>query len=61
LDSYLNDASLSSLSEVRIIHGIATGTVRQIVRQFLASHPLVNSFRSGKKEEGGDGVTVVEL
>jgi DNA mismatch repair protein MutS2 len=61
LDAYLNDASLSNLSEVRIIHGIATGTVRQIVRQFLASHPLVNSFRSGKKEEGGDGVTIVEL
>jgi len=61
LDAYLNDASLSNLSEVRIIHGQGTGTVKQIVRQFLASHPLVNSFRSGKKEEGGDGVTVVKL
>jgi DNA mismatch repair protein MutS2 len=61
LDAYLNDASLANLPEVRIIHGIATGTVRQIVRSYLASHPLVSSFRSGKREEGGDGVTVVRL
>ncbi|MDD5702034.1 MAG: endonuclease MutS2 [Dehalococcoidales bacterium] len=61
LDSYLNDASLANLPEVRIIHGVGTGTVRQIVRQFLAAHPLVSSFRSGKREEGGDGSTVVKL
>jgi DNA mismatch repair protein MutS2 len=61
LDAYLNDASLANLPEVRIIHGVATGTVRQIVRQFLAGHPLVQSFRSGKREEGGDGVTLVKL
>jgi DNA mismatch repair protein MutS2 len=61
LDAYLNDASLARLPRVRIIHGVATGTVRQIVRQFLASHPLVSSFRSGKREEGGDGVTIAEL
>jgi DNA mismatch repair protein MutS2 len=61
LDAYLNDASMANLPEVRIIHGMATGTVRQIVRQFLAAHPLVDSFRSGKREEGGDGVTIAKL
>lgn len=61
LDSYLNDASLSTLSQVVIIHGIATGTVRQITRDFLASHPLVRAFRSGKQGEGGEGATVVSL
>jgi len=61
LDSYLNDASLANLSEVRIIHGVGTGTVRQIVRDILASYPLVQSFRSGGRGEGGDGVTIVKL
>jgi DNA mismatch repair protein MutS2 len=61
LDTYLNDASQSSLSEARIIHGIATGTVRSIVREFLKNHPLAKSFRTGGRDEGGDGVTVVRL
>jgi DNA mismatch repair protein MutS2 len=61
LDGYLNEASLSGLSRVRIIHGIGTGTVRQIVREVLASHPLVTSFQPGEQGEGGDGVTIVGM
>ncbi len=61
LDDYLNEASLCGLSRVRIIHGFGTGTVRQIVREFLASHPLVTSFQPGEQGEGGDGVTIVSM
>jgi DNA mismatch repair protein MutS2 len=61
LDAYLNDAVQSSITEARIIHGIATGTVRSIVREFLASHPLVKSFRPGERDEGGDGATIIRL
>ena len=61
LDRYLNDAYLARFSQVRIIHGFGTGTVRQIVRDILASHPLVKSFRPGERGEGGGGVTVVKL
>ena len=61
LDNYLSDASLANLSEVCIIHGFGTGTVRSIVRDFVTAHPLVKAFRPGKQNEGGDGVTVVSL
>jgi DNA mismatch repair protein MutS2 len=61
VDSYLNDAVQSNLSQVRIIHGIGTGTVRSIVREYLSIHPLVKSFRPGERDEGGDGATVVSL
>ena len=61
LDAYLNDAAQSNISEARIIHGYATGTVRSIVREYLRSHPLAKSFRPGAPNEGGDGVTVVKL
>jgi len=61
LDSYLNDACLANLGEVRIIHGIGTGTVRNIVRELVASHPLVKSYRPGEQSEGSSGVTIVNL
>jgi len=61
LEGYINEASLYGLSRVRIIHGIGTGTVRQIVRETLASHPLVTSFQPGEQGEGGDGVTIVSM
>ena len=61
LDKFLNDAFLSSLKEVRIIHGYATGTVRKIVREILESHALVKSFEPGARGEGGDGVTIAHL
>jgi len=61
LEDYLNEASLANLSQVRIIHGIGMGTVRQIVREILASHPLVMSFQAGEQGEGGDGVTIVRM
>jgi DNA mismatch repair protein MutS2 len=61
LDYYLNEASLFGLSQVCIIHGIGTGTVLQIVRDILASHSLVTSFRPGEQGEGGDGVTIANM
>jgi DNA mismatch repair protein MutS2 len=61
LNKYLDSASLSNLSQVCIVHGSGTGTLRQIVRELLHSHPLVKSFRPGEKGEGGNGVTVAKL
>jgi DNA mismatch repair protein MutS2 len=61
LDRYLNDAYLSNMPYVRLVHGKGTGALRQVVRNFLKTHPLVKSFRSGENVEGGDGVTVATL
>jgi len=61
LDKYLNDAFMAGLYQVRVIHGKGTGTLRQAVREQLAKHPLVKSYRPGGYGEGGAGVTIVEL
>jgi DNA mismatch repair protein MutS2 len=61
LTAHLDDALLAGLDEVVIVHGIGTGALRRAVREALAEHPRVRSVRSGRKDEGGDGTTVVEL
>jgi DNA mismatch repair protein MutS2 len=61
LDRYLNDAYLSNLSEVRLVHGKGTGALRKIVRDVLSTHPLVTSYAGGVDGEGGEGVTVARL
>ena len=61
LDKYLHDAFMAGLYRVRVVHGKGTGTLRQIVREQLAKHPLVKSYRLGGYGEGGVGVTIVEL
>ncbi|GAC1647689.1 MAG: hypothetical protein NVS4B8_20480 [Herpetosiphon sp.] len=61
LERYLNDAYLSNLDQVRIVHGKGTGTVRKIVRDVLARHSLVNTYAGGTEGEGGDGVTTAQL
>lgn len=61
LDTYLNDAMMSGMSSVRIVHGKGTGALRAAIREQLAHHPLVKSFASAPPQEGGDGVTIAKL
>jgi DNA mismatch repair protein MutS2 len=58
LDSYLDQALLSSRQEVRVIHGHGSGRLREAVRQHLRSHRGVAEIRSGAPNEGGNGATV---
>lgn len=61
VDKFLDDASLAKLSQVRIVHGKGTGTLKNGIHTFLKKHPHVKSFRLGTFGEGEMGVTVVEL
>jgi DNA mismatch repair protein MutS2 len=60
-EHYLDDAFVAGLPAVRIVHGKGTGALRKAVRDLLASHPLVESFREGEPSEGGAGATVAAL
>jgi DNA mismatch repair protein MutS2 len=59
LDKYLDDAYISHISSVRIVHGKGTGALRQAVHQYLKRISYVKSFSLGEYGEGDAGVTIV--
>ncbi len=58
LDKYLDDAYLSHLSNVRIVHGKGTGALRKAVQGHLKKVKYIDSFRQGEHGEGDAGVTI---
>ncbi|MCI8331499.1 MAG: endonuclease MutS2 [Clostridiales bacterium] len=60
-DKYLDDALLSGVHQVTLVHGKGTGALRAFIQAQLKKDTRVASFRGGKIGEGDAGVTVVEL
>jgi DNA mismatch repair protein MutS2 len=61
LDRYLDQALLSGLLSVRIIHGKGSGVLRKRVQELLRKDSRIDTFRLGEWNEGGDGVTIVSF
>jgi len=61
LEQYLDDAFRAGMPFVRVVHGKGTGVMRQAVRELLGGHPLVRSYETAAREQGGEGVTVATL
>ena len=61
VDRFLDEAFLSNLGQVYVIHGKGTGALRTGIQEFLRRHKHVKSYRLGSFGEGGAGVTVAEL
>ncbi len=61
LDKYLDDALLSHLNTVRIVHGKGTGALRKGIHEYLRRQKHVKSYRLGEFGEGDAGVTIAEL
>ncbi len=61
LDKYLDDARMSHLDTVRIVHGKGTGALRSAVQNYLRRQSWIRSYRTGDFGEGDAGVTIVTL
>ena len=61
LDNYIDNAIVSGLDTIRIIHGKGTGVLRKSVQAHLRSHKAIKTFRLGTFGEGENGVTIAEL
>jgi DNA mismatch repair protein MutS2 len=60
-DKFLDQALLAELRQVRVIHGHGTGQLRRALTDFLHDHPLVSKTMPAPADQGGGGVTLVEL
>ena len=60
-EKFLDEALLGELKSVRIIHGYGTGQLRRSIAEFLRAHPFVSNFATAPDNQGGGGVTVIEL
>lgn len=61
VEKYIDDAFISGLEQVTVIHGRGEGILRKGIQDMLKRHKNVGSFRKGQYSEGGDGVTVIKL
>ena len=60
-ERFLDESLLTDQRVIRLIHGYGTGQLKRAIAGFLLQHPLVARFATAPPEQGGGGVTVVEL
>lgn len=61
VDRWIDEAALAGNSPLRLIHGKGTGMLGRGLQEFLRGHPGVKRVRYGDENEGGGGVTIVDL
>jgi DNA mismatch repair protein MutS2 len=61
VEQHLDQALLREQRHLRIIHGHGTGQLRRSIAALLERHPLVDRFSLAPPDQGGGGVTLVEL
>lgn len=61
VERYLDQLLLSEIKHASILHGKGTGALRDAIRDYLCSSPLVSSCGPGTPREGGEGITVFTI
>jgi DNA mismatch repair protein MutS2 len=61
VDKFLDSSFLAGVEKIRIIHGHGKGILRQAIADLLEDHIQVERFSTATPEQGGSGVTIVEL
>ncbi len=60
-ERFLDEMLLGDQRTMRVIHGYGTGQLRRAIAEYLRTHPLVSRYEQAPADQGGGGVTVVEL
>jgi DNA mismatch repair protein MutS2 len=61
LDKFVDDAILTGIKTIRIVHGKGTGALRSAISQQLKRDKRIVSYRLGEYGEGDSGVTIAQL
>ncbi len=61
IQSFIDEALMLGVNEVRILHGKGSGILKETIRNYMKSDPAINSFRDEHVDFGGAGITVVNL
>jgi DNA mismatch repair protein MutS2 len=61
LERFVDRALLAGVRRIRVVHGHGSGTLRLMVREYLAAHPAVATLSHPPQQRGGTGVTEAEL
>jgi DNA mismatch repair protein MutS2 len=59
--SFVDDAIMLGMPEIKFLHGRGNGVLRQVVRDYLRSQRAVASVADEHADRGGDGVTIAVL
>ena len=59
--TFIDEAIMFDMKQLRILHGKGQGILKEMIRNYLRSEPVVKSFRDEHVQFGGAGITVVEL
>jgi DNA mismatch repair protein MutS2 len=60
-EKFLDSSTVTDQLTLRIIHGHGTGQLRRAVSAYLREHPLVARIDAAPTDQGGGGVTLVQL
>ncbi len=61
LESFIDKALMTNVNSVNIIHGKGTGSLRRAVIQKIREYTGISNYFHPQREDGGDGVTIVEF
>ena len=61
LEDILDRAAQNQEDRIKVIHGHGTEALKKGIRSFLSRHILIKQWKAGTPENGGDGITWVEL
>jgi DNA mismatch repair protein MutS2 len=61
IQEFIDKAIMFEKNELRILHGKGNGILKEIIRSYLKSEPMVKSFKDEHVDFGGAGITVIYL